>query len=98
MLDNAFGIFNNVSPRFQWAEIDIPFPCDDQYFKTANYDELVAQSRFPQWKMKVKDAFLILFSPIEKAEDLKVLRTGNLTALDMQILIHCISPLHFSSL
>jgi hypothetical protein len=90
MLDHAFGIFNNLSPRFQWAEIDLPFPSDDVYFKVANYDELVAQSLYPQHKMKIKDAFLVLFSRPETAEeDLRVLRAGNLTALDMQMLIHC---------
>lgn len=96
MLDHAFGIFNNVSPRFQWAELDLPFPSDDIYFQVANYDELIAQSLYPRSKMKIKDAFLLLFSPPETAEqDLKVLRVGNLTALDMQMLIHCKShPLH----
>ena len=93
MLDNAFGIFNNVPPRFQWTEIDVPFPGDDQCFRAANYNELVFQSRFPQLRMKIKDAFLILFSPIENADqDLQVLRSGNLTALDMQMLIHCRCP------
>jgi len=92
MLDNAFGIFNNVPPRFQWAEIDLTFPSDDIYFRTANYDELLATQRFPIPKMKIKDAFMILFTPPEKAaERLKVLRDGNLTALDMQMLIHCSS-------
>lgn len=90
MLDQAFGIFNNVSPRFQWAELDLPFPCDEAYFQLANYEDLVAQSLHPQNKMKIKDAFLLLFAPPETAEeDLKVLRSGNLTALDMQMLIHC---------
>ncbi|TVY93686.1 Gastrula zinc finger protein [Lachnellula willkommii] len=89
MLDHAFGIFDNVSPRFQWAEIDLPFPSDDVYFKVTNYEELVAQSLYPQHKIKIKDAFLVLFSPPETAEhDLKVLRNANLTALDMQMLIH----------
>jgi len=93
MLDHAFGIFDNVSPRFQWAEIDLPFPSDDVYFKVTNYDELVAKSLYPQHKMKIKDAFLVLFSPPETAEhDLKVLRNANLTALDMQLLIHCEFP------
>jgi hypothetical protein len=92
MLDNAFGIFNNVSPRFQWAEIDLIFPSDDRFFAVANYDELMAQSLFPVSKMKIKDAFLVLFSPPEKAtEGLAFLRNGNLTALDMQMLIHCTS-------
>lgn len=90
MLDNAFGIFNNVSPRFQWAEIDLTFPSDDRFFAIANYDEVIAHSVFPVRKMKIKDAFLVLFSPREKAEEgLAFLRSGNLTALDMQMLIHC---------
>ncbi|KAF4624958.1 hypothetical protein G7Y89_g13210 [Cudoniella acicularis] len=89
MLDHAFGIFNNVSPRFQWAEIDLPFPSDDRYFNAKNYDDLVAQSLYPQNKMKIKDAYLVLFAPAERAqEDLQILRSGNLTPLDMQMLIH----------
>ena len=92
MLDNAFGIFNNVSPRFQWAEIDLTFPSDDRYFGVATYDELMANSLFPIRKMKIKDAFLVLFSPSDKVEEgLTFLRSGNLTALDMQMLIHCTS-------
>lgn len=89
MLDNAFGIFNNVSPRFQWAEIDLAFPSDDRFFAMANYDHLAASLSFPARKMKIKDAFLILFSTPEMEEDLMFLRRGNLTALDMQMLIHC---------
>ena len=95
MLDNAFGIFNNFAPRFQWAEIDLTFPSDDRFFAVANYDDLVAHSLFPVSKMNIKDAFLVLFSPPEKADEgFKVLRTSNLTALDMQMLIHCESH-HF---
>ena len=91
MLDNAFGIFNNVLPRFQWAEINLSFPSDDKYFKTANYEELIAYSPFPQRKMKVKDAFLCLFSPPDRSEDsLRTLILNNPTALDMQMLIHCL--------
>lgn len=90
MLDHAFGIFNNVSPRFQWAEIDLPFPSDDRFFEVASYAELRAQSLYPIPKMKVKDAYVVLFTPPESAEqELNVLRTGNLTPLDMQMLIHC---------
>jgi hypothetical protein len=97
MLDIAFGIFNNVSPRFQWAEIDLPFPSADIYFRTTNYNELVATQRFPVPKMKIKDAFLILFSPPDLTnQNLQPLREGNLSALDMQMLIHCTltSPLY----
>ena len=89
MLDNAFGIFNNVSPRFQWAELDLPFPSDDSVFKIASYDQLVSSQKFPTLKMKIKDAFLCLFTPPDTTEhNLRVLREGCLTALDMQMLIH----------
>jgi len=89
MLDHAFGIFNNASPRFQWAEIDLPFPADDHFFKTANFDEMVAQKVQPKRSMKIKDAFRILFTSSASAEqDLRVLREGALSALDMQMLIH----------
>lgn len=94
MLDHAFGIFNNASPRFQWAEIDLPFPADDHFFKTANFDEMVAQKVQPKRSMKIKDAFRILFTSSASAEqDLRVLRQGALSALDMQMLIHCLSSL-----
>ena len=88
MLDHAFGIFNNVSPHFQWAEIDLPFPSDDAFFSISNFDEMVAKSAIPRLGMKIKEAFLILFS-VEGAEDeLDVLRRGKVTALDMQMLVH----------
>jgi hypothetical protein len=91
MLDSLFGIFNNVSPRFQWAEIDLTFPSDDGFFSIASYEKLTAHSLLPARKMKIKDAFLVLFSPDEKLEEgLSFLRSGGLTALDMQMLIHCL--------
>jgi hypothetical protein len=92
MLDNVFGIFNNVPPRINWAELDLLFPSDDRYFSIANFDELTATRLFPVTKMKIEEAFLILFLPAEASkEKLKVLRDGNLTAQDMQLLIHCMS-------
>lgn len=92
MLDNVFGIFNNVPPRISWAGLDMPFPSDDRYFRTASYDELATTRLFPSRKMKIEEAFLILFLPSEASkEKLKVLRDGGLTALDMQLLIHCMS-------
>lgn len=99
MLDNAFAIFNNLAPRLQWAEIDLPFPSDDQYFKAAKYDNLTNHSGFPIPKMKIKDAFMLLFTPAVTAErDLLPLRGGNLTALDMQILMHGKSPFYLQTL
>jgi hypothetical protein len=90
MLDHAFGILNNFAPRFQWAEIDLPFPCDEVFFKISTYEEMISRSLFPQRKMKVKEGFLNLFSQPESAEEnLTALRAGKLTALDMQMLIHC---------
>ncbi|KAM3086872.1 hypothetical protein ACMFMF_000807 [Clarireedia jacksonii] len=92
MLDNAFAIFNNLAPRLQWAEIDLPFPSDDQYFKAAKYDDLRNHSGFPISKMKIKDAFMLLFSPVDIADrGLLPLRGGNLTVLDMQMLMHGMS-------
>ncbi|EHL03116.1 hypothetical protein M7I_0808 [Glarea lozoyensis 74030] len=89
MLDHVFGIFNNVAPRFQWAEIDLPFPSDDRYFNVANYADLRAQVVYPQQRMKVKDAYVVLFTPPGSSEnDLNVLRTANLDTFDMQMLIH----------
>ncbi|KUJ20601.1 uncharacterized protein LY89DRAFT_578525 [Mollisia scopiformis] len=89
MLDHAFGIFNNVPPRFQWAEIDLPFPSDDHFFKTTNFEDMVAKSIQPKRSMKIKDAFLNLFTPpMSMEQDLSSLRQRALTALDMQMLIH----------
>jgi hypothetical protein len=90
MLDTVFGIFNNVSPCFQWPEIDLQFPGDNEFFTIANFDEMAAKQAMPRCRMKVKDAFLLLFSPPEKAyESLNVLRSDKITAFDMQILVHC---------
>ncbi|KAE9377306.1 hypothetical protein N431DRAFT_369075 [Stipitochalara longipes BDJ] len=89
MLDNSFGIFHNVTPRFQWAELDVPFQADDRFFRLANYDAMIASKIAPVPRMKIKDAFLLLFSPPETQEqDLDILRQGQLNALDMQMLIH----------
>ncbi|ESZ95330.1 hypothetical protein SBOR_4264 [Sclerotinia borealis F-4128] len=89
MLDNAFAIFNNLTPRLQWAEIDLAFPGNDEYFKAATYDDLGNHSGFPIPTIKIKDAFLLLFSPMETADkDLMPLCNRNITALDMQMLIH----------
>lgn len=99
MIDIVFGIFNNVPHRINWAELDLPFPSDDRYFKIANYEEMTATQLFPDRKMKIEEAFLILFLPTEASkEKIKVLRDGCLTALDMQLLIHCMSlfaPFYF---
>ncbi|RDW71876.1 hypothetical protein BP5796_07910 [Coleophoma crateriformis] len=89
MLDNAFGIFNNITPRLQWSEIDLPFPSEDRYFNFASYDEMLADGRFPTPKPKIKDAFVMLFSTGENwEEDLRPLRSGILNAMDMQMLMH----------
>ncbi|KAK6613845.1 hypothetical protein H4I96_00166 [Botrytis cinerea] len=89
MLDNAFAIFNNLTPRLQWAEIDLPFPSNEGYFKATKFEDLKDHAGFPIPKIKIKDAFLLLFSPMESAkEDLMPLCNRNLTALDMQMLIH----------
>ena len=89
MLDNSFGIFHNVSPRFQWSELDVPFQTDDRFFRLANYDAMLASKMTPVRRMKFKDAFLLLFSERASEErNLDILRSAQLTALDMQMLIH----------
>lgn len=89
MLENSFAVFNNITPRLQWAEIDLPFPSSDICFKAASYNDLSNHSGYPVPKIKIKDAFLLLFSPMETADnDLMTLRNGNISALDMQMLIH----------
>jgi len=89
MLDHAFGIFNNVPPRFQWSELDIVFPGDDDFFKTSNFTEMITKSLSPRPKMKIKEAFMLLFSGPEIAEEhINTLRLNGTTALDMQMLMH----------
>jgi hypothetical protein len=89
MLDNSFGIFHNVSPRFQWSELDVPFQTDDRFFRFANHDAMLASKMNPVRRMKIKDAFLLLFSERASEErNLGLLRSARLTALDMQMLIH----------
>lgn len=97
MLDHAFGIFNNVPPRIQWAEIDLTFPSDDIFFKTASFDDMVAKSVQPKRRMKIKDAVQRLLAPPASAEHIGVLRQEGLSALDMQMLIHCLLILRTDS-
>jgi hypothetical protein len=95
MLDAAFGIFNNVSPRWQWAEVDLSFPSSDIYFELANYSELISTQKYPVQKMKMKDAYLILHStPDAEGRNLQRLRNSDLSPLDLQLLIHCTSHPH----
>lgn len=89
MLDNSFGIFHNVSPRFQWSELDVPFQSDDRFFGLANYDAMLASKMTPVGRMKIKNAFLLLFSErASEQRNLDILRSARLKALDMQMLIH----------
>lgn len=91
MLDNLFNIFNNVAPRFQWAELDLRFPSDDNYFRPANYDEYLQQGLLPQppSKIKLKEAFMLLFAPLSSMTEFRKLQEASLTALDVQMLIYC---------
>lgn len=90
MLDNSFGIFHNVSPRFQWSELDVTFQSDDRFFGLANYDAMLASKMTPVGRMKIKNAFLLLFSErVSEQRNLDILRSARLRALDMQMLIHC---------
>jgi hypothetical protein len=88
MLDATFGMFNNVPTRFQWPEMDLPFPGDDEFFKIASFHDMISASTAPRRRMKVKGAFIALFSPKGSPDHLRILRTERLTAFDMQILIH----------
>lgn len=90
MLDNAFVIFSNLPPRFEWTELDIQFPSEPEYFALSTYDEAYAQGRLPRPKMKVREAFEKLFlCSEEEPESLATLKGGVLNTLDLQILIHC---------
>jgi len=95
MLDNAFGIFNNVPPRIQWSEIDLPFPSDDACFKAANYSELLSIQRFPVPRIKIKSAFVLLFGPTDSIDTERALQSAALTVLDLQMLIHSKQPFPF---
>ncbi|KAI9650259.1 hypothetical protein NHQ30_000272 [Ciborinia camelliae] len=87
-LDHVHAIFNNLPTRFQWAEIDLPFPSNDEYFKAAKHEDLRSHSGFPIAKMKIKDSFLLLYSPMETAEQDLMPLCNNLTAFDMHMLIY----------
>jgi len=90
MLDNAFVIFSNLPPRFEWTELDIQFPCEPQYWELATFEEAYNQSRLPKRKIKVRDAFERLFvCPDTDPENLAALKGGVLNLLDLQILVHC---------
>jgi len=98
MLDNLFNIFNNVAPRYQWAELDLRFPTDDMFFRVATFEEFMQQGLSPQppLKMKLKEAFMLLFTPLSTMTEYRKLQDANLTALDVQMLIYCILPSSYS--
>lgn len=93
-LDNAFGIFNNLPPRFTWSEVDWELPCESKYFEAANYEDMRDRSCFPERKIKVTEAFQLFFlrsSP--QSERFDPVKKGSLNMWDLQILVHSEFPL-----
>lgn len=91
MLDNTFGIFNNVAPRLQWAEIDLRFPSEEVYFKATSFEDYASKQLYPQpaLRIKLKEAFMLLFAPQVGGPEFVALRNAALTPIDMQVLIYC---------
>ncbi|RFU36198.1 hypothetical protein B7463_g24, partial [Scytalidium lignicola] len=89
IIDITFDIFHNIAPRIRWSEMDFSLSSDDSVFQAANYQELVIYAGIPRAKMKLKEAFLLLLTPREKAEEaMRRLKSGNLTIADMQALMY----------
>lgn len=61
--DAAMAIFNNVPPRITFSELDLPLPCEQAVWETGSYAELVGKSMFPRSRIKLLDAFQLLFVP-----------------------------------
>ena len=61
--DAAMAIFNNVPPRITFSELDLPLPCDQIVWETGSYSELVNMQVFPRPRIKLLDAFQLLFVP-----------------------------------
>jgi hypothetical protein len=89
LLDSAFGIFDNIQPRIDLCELELQLPCDPIYFKTANYQEMAINSLFPHQKMKVLDAYQMLFrTQRDPSECLAPAEMISLNSWDLLILIH----------
>lgn len=68
--------------------MDFSLPSDHGVFQAANYQELMTYAGIPRGKMKLKEAFLPLFAPRDKADEaVRRLRLANLTVFDMSILM-----------
>lgn len=85
-LDSAMGIFNNVSPRVNYVELDLQMPCHPEYFELSGYAEMLARSSFPRARMKLIDAFQRLFVPSHDAK--AAYPNESLCCWDMLYLIH----------
>ncbi|RDL40259.1 uncharacterized protein BP5553_00238 [Venustampulla echinocandica] len=88
-LDNAFGIFNNLPPHFNWSELDLELPCESKYFEATSYDDMHDRSCFPQRKAKVTEAFQLFFLQASPQSDrFDPVEKGALNMWDLQILVH----------
>jgi hypothetical protein len=89
LLDSAFGVFDNIQPRIDLCELELQLPCDPIYFKTANYQEMAINSRFPHQKMKVLDAYQKLFTAqSDSSGSIASAEKTSLNSWDLLILIH----------
>jgi hypothetical protein len=94
-LDNAFGIFNNLPPRFALNELGLELPCEPEAFEATDYEGMRSRSIFPHKKLKITEVFQLFFlhsNPQSPRFD--PVPKGSLNMLDLQIIVHgrCQSP------
>lgn len=88
-LDNAFGIFNNLPPRFSFSEFGLELPCEPKSFEAVDYEDMRARSIFPRRKLKVTEAFQLFFLRSNpQASRFEPVPEGTLNMLDLQIIVH----------
>lgn len=84
--DAAMAIFNNVPPRITFAELDVQLPCEQQFWEIGSYMELASQTSMPRPRMRLLDAFQLLFVPTEEFQPLAEKTDWN--CWDLLYLIH----------
>jgi len=85
-LDAAMAIFNNVPPRITFSELDLHLPSDQVFWNMGSYTDLINQAIFPRPRMKMLDAFQLLFAPTPEFQVAAEKETWN--CWDCMYLIH----------
>jgi hypothetical protein len=84
--DAAMAIFNNVPPRITFSELDLMLPCEQVFWETTCHDDLITHGVMPRPRMKLLDAFQMLFTPA--AEVQSAMEKYSWNSWDMMYLIH----------